>query len=205
MGNTYFITCNDCGMGYVPESRDDVLEHEKYHDKVVNGLRAPPLRSDWVIWSHDDERITVVSQSSPREQSKRAEKVGKYARKDTHYGAEDLFYAEMDVRVFLLHKEDRVIGLLLINKRDHVWRTSWDELDACKQPKEMLDHPPIWSVCFVWVLKNHRQLGFANTILNKAVVYLGCSLYNIGWYTPFTDSGKAFVRSCCPKEFYIAK
>lgn len=197
-------------MRYVPESQDDVLEHEKYHDKVVNGLCALSLRSDCVVWLHDNERITVVRQSSLREQRDRAEEVGRYARKDTHYGAEVLFDEEKEVRVFLLYKEDRVIGFLLMDKRDHVWRTSWDEIDDGKQPKEILDHPPIWSVCLVWVLKKHRQLGFAKTMLNKALTYLECSVDNIGWYTsssppPFTSSGEAFVRSCCPNEFYIAK
>ncbi len=210
MGKYHSITCNDCNMRYVPESRDDNLEHEQYHDKVVNGLRASLLRSDCVVWSHDNDRITVVRQSSLREQRDRAEEVGKYARKDTPYGAEDLFDEEMEVHVFLLHKEERIIGLLLMDKRNHVWRANWEKCDAGKQPKEMLDHPPIWSVCMVWVLKKHRQFGFAKTMLGKALTYLECSLDDIGWYTsgsppPFTPSGEAFVRSCCPNEFYIAK
>lgn len=125
MGKSYFITCNDCGMSYVPESRDEVLEHEKHHDKVVNGLCAPPLRSDCVVWVHDNERITVVRQSSLREQRDRAEEVGRCARDDTPYGAEELFDEEMEVGVFLLHKEDRIIGFLLMDKCDHVWRASW--------------------------------------------------------------------------------
>jgi len=210
MGKSYFITCNDCGMLYGPESRHQVLEHEKYHDKVVNGLCAPPLRSDCVVWVHDNERITVVRQSSLREQRDRAEEVGRRARDDTPYGAEELFNEEMEVRVFLLHKEDRIIGFLLMDKRDHVFPVNWDEYDAGKQPKEMLGHPPIWSVCLVWVLKKHRRLRFAKTMLKKALTYLECSLNNIGWHTsssppPFTPSGEAFVRSRCPNEFYIAK
>jgi len=210
MGKSYVLTCDVCDMRYVPESQDDVLEHDKYHDKVVNGLLAPPLRSDCVVWQHDNERITVVCQSSPREQRDRAEEVGRYARKDTPYGAEELFDEKREVRVFLLQKENRVIGFLLMDKRDHVWRANWDELDSDKQPKEMLDHPPMWSVCLVWVLKKHRRLGFAKTMLDEALTYLECSLDNIGWYTsssppPFTPSGEAFVRSCCPNEFYIAK
>jgi len=210
MGKSDSITCNDCGMGYVRELEDNVLAHEKYHDKVVNGLCAPPLRSDCVVWRHDNERITVVRQSSLREQLDRAEEIGRCARKDAGYGAEELFDEKMEVRVFLLHKEDRVIGFLLMDKRDHVYRGNWDEYDAGKQPEKMLDYPPIWSVCLVWVLKKHRRVGFAKTVLGKALTYLKYSLDNIGWYPSssppaFTSSGEAFVRSCCPNEFYIAK
>lgn len=204
MCSSYFITCDVCGMSYVPESPDDVIEHDKYHDIVLNGLPVPPLRSDFVIWSHDNERITVISQSSIPQQRHIAEEVAKYARKDTHYGAEELF-GEIEVRVFLLHKEDRVVGLLLVDKRDHVYQARWDELDDGKQPKEMHNHPAIWSVCLVWVLKKHRRHHFAETMLNNALTYLRCRLDDIGWCTPFTDSGKEFVLNCCPNEFYIAK
>jgi hypothetical protein len=191
-------------MLYVSESQDEVREHEKYHDIVVNGLSTPPLTSDCVVWSHDNERITVISQSSPSEQRDLAEEVAKFARKNARYGAEVLF-GEMEVRVFLLHKEDRVVGLLLMDKRDHVYKASWDELAGGKQAKEMQNHPPIWAVCLVWVLEQYRRHHFAKTMLNQAMIYLGCSLDDIGWYTPFTNLGKAFVRSCCPNEFYIAK
>jgi len=192
-------------MGYVPELPDNVLEHERYHDKIVNGLPSVPLKSDCVIYSQDDKRITVVSQSSPQEQRNRAEEVGLYARKDTPYGAEQLFDDEMEVRVFLLHKEDRIIGLLLMDKCNHVWRASWVEVDAGKKPKEISHHPPIWTVCFIWILKQHRRRHLAKMLLNKALTYLGYRPDQIGWYTPFTDHGKAFVRSFCTDEFYIAK
>ncbi len=189
--------------------QENVLEHDRYRDVVINGLPALPLSSDCVVWSRENERITVISQTSLREQCQRAEEVAKYARKDTPYQAEVLF-GEMDVRVFLLHKDDRAVGLLLMEKRSDVWRAKWKDIDGGKQPTKLPNHPPIWSVCLVWVLKQHRRLGFAQTMLDKALVYLGCSLDNIGWYTsssppPFTPSGEAFVRSCCPDEFYIAK
>lgn len=184
--------------------QEKVREHDRYHDAVINGLPAPALSSDCVVWSQGNERITVISQSSPREQRQRAEEVAKYARKDTPYGAEVLL-GELDVRVFLLHKDDRDVGLLLMEKLGGVWRAKWKDLDGGKQPTKLHNHPPIWSVCLVWVLKQHRRGCFAKTLLNKALNYLGCRLDQIGWYTPFTDSGEAFVRSCCPEEFYIAK
>ena len=205
MSNSPSKTCDDCGMSYVPELQDNVLQHKKYHDKIVNGLRTSSLKSDNVIFSQNDKRVTVISQISPRVQRKRAEEVARYARKDTPYGAEQLFDYEMEVRVFLLHKEDRIIGLLLMDKRYHVWLANWVDLDAGKEPKEISQHPPIWTVCFVWILKKHRRLHLAKVLLNEALTYLGCHLEKIGWYTPFTDSGHLFVHSCCPEAFYIAK
>ena len=56
------------------------------------------LTVDCVIWSQDDERITVVSQLSPSRQRKRAEKVARKARDDTPYQAGDVFGLGMEVR-----------------------------------------------------------------------------------------------------------
>lgn len=203
-------TCNICGMEYIPELQNNFRQHNEYHDKIVNGLRTSPLKSDCVIYSQSDKRITVISQLSPMEQRKLAEEVARYARKDTHYGAEQLFDDKMEVRVFLLYKKDRIIGFLLMDKHYHVWLASWGDLDANKEPKEIPHHHPIWTVCFIWILKKHRRLGLAKIVLNKAMDYLRCSPDCIAWYTsssppPFTPSGEAFVRNCCPREFYIAK
>jgi GNAT superfamily N-acetyltransferase len=205
MSKQHNIICNICGMEYVSELQDNVRQHNEYLDKTVNGLRTSPMKSDCIISSQDDKRITVISQLSPMEQLKLAEEVAQYARKDTPYGAEQLFDDKVEVRVFLLYKKDRIIGLLLVDKRYYVWLARWDELDVGKKPKKIPHHPPIWTVCFVWILKKHRAQNLAKILLNEAITYLGCRLDQIGWYTPFTDSGQSFVKSYCPEEFYIAQ
>ncbi len=193
-------------MSYVPENPEDVQEHKEFHDKVINGLPVLPLESDRIIWPQNNMRIVVINKSCPLEQRRYAEEVAIFARMDTPYGAENLFgERELDTHVFLLHRQKRVIGLLLMEKRDHIWKTSWADRDAGKEPYELLDHPPIWSICFVWILKRHRGSRLSQTMINEALTYLGQSFETIGWYTPFTPSGEALVRKCCPKVFYIAK
>jgi hypothetical protein len=192
-------------MSYVLENPEDVQAHQEYHDKVVNGL-ALPSKSDCVIWSQDDMRIIVVNGLSPLEQRRQAEEIAILARKDTQYGAEVLFgESELETHVFLLHRQNRAIGLLIMEKRDHICQTSWADWDAGKKPKELLAHPPIWSICFIWILQRYRGSHLGQTMINEVVAYLGSNFETIGWYTPFTPSGKALVRRCCPKMFYIAK
>jgi ribosomal protein S18 acetylase RimI-like enzyme len=193
--------CELCGMSYVPENPEDVREHQEYHDKVINGLPTLPSESDLVIWSQDDMRIIVIDRLCPLEQRRQAEEVAMFGRMGTPYGAEDLF-GELDVRVFLLHRQNRVIGLIIMEKRDHIWKTSWADWDAGKEPNELLEHPPMWSICFVWILKRHRGYHLGQAMINEAIAYVG---ENIGWYTSFTPSGEALVRKCCPEVFYIAK
>ncbi len=198
------MKCEICGMAYVPELPDNVHEHIKYHDKVANGLRTRALKTDRVIWSHDDMRITVVKQLSPLAQLRRAEEVARLARRDTPYGSEQVF-DDRKVHAFLLIKGDRAIGLVVIDEREHIWKASWADLNADKKPQEIIGHPPIWSICMVWIHQQHRRSGLGQFMVSQAVAYLGCDLGSVGWYTEFTDSGKNFVRKCCPETFYIAK
>ncbi len=202
MTKLFGVTCDVCGMSYSTKLEDNVLEHKRYHDAVVNGVLVLPTSSDCVVWSHENERITVINRFSPREQRERAEEIAKYARRDTPYQAEVLF-GEMEACVFLLHKNDRAVGLLLMEKRAHVWRANWKDIEDEKPPTQLPDHPPIWSVCLIWVLKQQRRRYVAKTLLENALSYLRCGFDQIAWYTPFTDCGKAFVLSCCPYDFYI--
>jgi ribosomal protein S18 acetylase RimI-like enzyme len=196
-------------MSYVPENPEDVREHKKSHDEAINGFHAPPSKREQIIWSRDDMRITVINQHSPLFLRKRAEKVARLANRDTHYDFPCYSANEplngQNVHVFLLHRQNRVIGLLTMEKRDHIWQTSWTDLDAGKESEEVLAHPPMWSICFIWILQRHRGSHLGQSMINEAVAYLGGNFETIGWYTPFTDSGKALVRRCCPKVFYIAK
>ena len=77
------MDCEICGMGYIPENPDDVRNHEIYHDKIVNGLCSIPSDEENTIWSNDDLKITVVSNTSSEEYKKQAEEVGQFARRYT--------------------------------------------------------------------------------------------------------------------------
>jgi hypothetical protein len=113
-------------MAYVPESYEDAKTHRKYHDKIVNGVYAPKIKSDKILWSEGDYRITVVNYFSPPAQKRRAEEAGLAAHKDTHFefapyhSIEPL--DERNVHLFLLGRINRIIGLLIVERRDHVQR-----------------------------------------------------------------------------------
>jgi hypothetical protein len=198
------VKCELCGMSYVPQVPDNVREHSRYHDRIVNGFPTRPLKSDCVIWAEADSRITLVNPRSVLPQRRRAEEVARLARRDMPYGEEDLFNGK-DTHAFFLHKRNRAIGFLSIEKQKHVWKACWADLDAGKEPEEIVGHPPIWSICMAWIHERHRGSGLGQFMVSQAAVYLGCDLGSVGWYTPFTESGRNLVRKCCPETFYIAK
>jgi len=203
------VKCELCRMSYVPENPGEVRKHKKHHDEAINGFRAPPSKSEQIIWSRDDMTITVINQHSPLFLRKRAEKVASIAKRDARYdfpcySAKEPI-SEQNVHVFLLHKQRRIIGLLTMEKHDHIWKTSRADWDADKKPKELLAHPPMWSICFIWILKCHRGSHWGQTMVNEAIAYFGENFETIGWYTTFTPSGEAWFHRCCPEVFYIAK
>ncbi len=198
--------CLDCGMHYV----GDCLEHKKYHDRIVNGIPAPPIKSDNVIWEDGDLRITVVDFRSSRAQKDRGDAVACSEHKDTKfnfrsYSAAEPMY-EKDVHVFLFYKKKRAMGLMVVEKCDCVWISTWKNWDAGNKPIRLEEDPSMWSIGMIWILKRHRGNGFATTLFNKAIDYLGCDEKSIGWYAPpFTPSGEIFARKCCPDVFFVAK
>ncbi len=91
-----------------------------------------------------------------------------------------------------------------MGKYDRVFRNTWTDYHAGGASVEMIGRPPIWTVCMGWVLKRHRGAGLGQALVNVAIANLGCSMEEIAWYPPFTDSGEALARKFCPEVFYIA-
>ncbi len=199
------MNCNICEMDYMPENPDDVRQHDEYHDKVVNGLCAIRSSSDIVVWSKDNLKITVVANASPVALRRQAEEVGRFARRDARYDAEVLF-GELETNVFLLQKDDRIVGFLLVDSHNRMWQVSWGDFNANKINRDQFNDRPIWCIGIIWVLAKWRGSGYAKLILEEAVKYLNCDIGDIAWYVPpLTELGKTFMQSCCPREFNISR
>ena len=163
-----------------------------------------------IAWTRGDLQITVVNQFSPIIQRRQVERAGILSNRDTKYDFPPYCANESpdnrNIHAFLLHKQNKrkhVIGLLLIEKRSHVWRTRWTDFKVGKAD-EISKHLLMWSIVMVWVLQKYRGAHLGQTLVNIAVTYLGNS-ERIGWYTPFTSSGESLARRCCPDIFYIVK
>ncbi len=199
------MECGICGMSYIPENPSDVCEHKIYHDEIVNGIIAIEADKENTVWHNDNLKITVVSNLSDKQLKDQAEEVGRKARKDTPYGAEVLF-GELDINVFLLHKENRIIGYLPIDKRDQVWRVSWKEYDSGNIHRVADEKRQIWCICMIWILSKWRRCKYAKLLFERAIQYLNADLDNIAWYVPkITSEGKAFMQCYCPEYFNIAR
>lgn len=202
------ITCPECQMCYVEGLPDNEKEHNAYHDQVVNGVVARPAKSDHVIWQEGNQRITLVTSYSSRAQRERAEKVASLANLETHYDRGIYHAAETpdkgNIHLLLYHRGNRVVGLIVLERRPRIWRFRWRGEDK-PEWEELQGHEPMWSVVFVWVHKKIRRQGVARSLLTEAMRILRIGQQDVAWYTEFSDEGRAFVRSLYPDEFYVAK
>jgi len=196
-------------MHYVPEVPEDLHGHKKYHDTIVNGLPCHRLKSDLVIWEERDYRITVVIHAtSPVAQRKRAEDAGRLANKDTRYDFPPYDSGKAldkrDVHIFLLFFKNRIVGFLIIDRRETIWKYTWEQYKSHEE-LDPISHPPIWSVGLVWIHRRHRRKGLGQRLISEAMSFGGIHIDSLGWYTPFTELGEALVKKICPDFFYIAK
>jgi GNAT superfamily N-acetyltransferase len=195
-------------MAYIQGLPEDEREHSRWHDHVVNGLPTRPLKSDRVLWEAQGKRITVVIARSPRPQRNRAEAIASLANLETNYNG-GIYHAaqqpdDSDIHLFLYHERSRALGLAILEKRSTVWRCRWRN-SGPPECEELKGHEPMWSVAFLWVHRNVRRTGVARRVLARAMHHLCVSCEHIGWYTPFTDDGRTFVKALCPIEFYVGK
>ncbi len=196
-------------MAYDEDFPDDRREHRKYHDMIVNGLPSRRYKADRVIWEDGGARLLVVRHrvASFRER-KRAERIAQLANRDMRFDFAAYHAGDSDdgrdPHVLLLDVGDRFVGFLVIERREYVQRFTWEQYD---QPtgSSLPKGDPVWSICMVWVHQKHRRHGFATVLVAKAIEFLGTTSTETGWYTPFTESGRALAQRLCPQSFLVAK
>jgi len=195
-------------MRYAKESLEDRRLHRTYHDEIVNGVLARPLKSDKIAWRQGENRIIVVDVASPKVQRTRTAKVGRVANQEMHYDFgvydEDEPPDDRGIHLFVYCSSDRAIGLSILERRTGVCHYTWEEFDNHVE-KALEEQNPIWSLGFTWVHKKHRRRGIAKILLLEAVRYLGVQMDDICLYTPFSADGEALIRSMFREGFLIAK
>lgn len=196
-------------MAYDEDFPDDRREHRKHHDMVVNGLPSRRYKTDRVIWEDGAARLLVVRHRvAPFRDRKHAERVAQLANRDTRFDFAAYHAGDSDdgrdSHVFLLEMDGRFVGFLVIERHEYVQRFTWDQYD---QPTggALPKGDPVWSICMAWVHQKHRRRGFASALVAKAIEFLRTGSTDIGWYTPFTESGRALAKRICPESFLVAK
>lgn len=189
-------------MCYVETSPANVREHKKYHDRVVHGVKYKHYKSERCIYQNEDEKITVIDDKSNKFERANAVEVGILGYQDAGYDmrpfdSDEVFKKDSKVKVFLLHKEGRTIGFLVVEKAELLWSMTWDKYP--KEPKRV-DHTKIlWSGRFIWVHKKYRSSGLAKRLIENALKDLNIKIDDFGYSTQLSEEGRRFAQSISPR------
>ena len=107
--------------------------------------------------------------------------------------------------VFLALCNDSAIGFILMDLRYHTHLAPLNQVDGVgiftwqKVTPEL-----IWSTVCIWVKPQFRERG-----IGKELCLAGCSFFKtspkeLGWTTPITESGQAFLKALGINEVKIA-
>ncbi len=203
--------CKDCHFFYVVEEYEVVQQkklHRKFHDEFLHGIRMLSKKDDDVISEIGDFKIILVSPNSTLSQQKRAERIAFRCKIDTRfnfapYHAEDSKKTDYPL-VFIGVSQNRAIGFLVFRQATKTAKVRWEEYyNQGKEGKIPLLPDKRWGVSMIWVLESKRRMGYASKLIETASNYVGMSILEIAWFTPFTEFGYPLAKSFFPNEVIL--
>ncbi len=200
-------TCKTCHYNFVPALAKDIISHRKYHDRFVHGVRANTLESDNVIFNSGNFRVILVSPESTLPQRKRAETIALRAKRDTHFDFASYHSDETKEKdsplVFIGIIKNRAIAMLVFRKAKRTAKVTWELYESEDRGNIPLLPDVCWKIAMIWTLEKERRKGFAKQLVSIASKYVGTSVSEIAWSTPFTEFGYPLAKSISPNEVVL--
>lgn len=200
-----------CGLLFAPDVPEDVRLHRREHDEWLHGVRS--RRRGWQRVGETGNGqegyvLTDVGPRSPLAQRRVAEKVGRWGNRETRYDfgvyhAESRRIRDAEVHALLVWRDDRAVGILILDRRDQEAFFRWEELRPGQPLRLTPAVPKRWTVAFMWVHRDHRRKGVGSALLFAAARVAGVRVADLGWVVPFSDPGEAPARQHCPDGFWI--
>jgi hypothetical protein len=199
--------CEICHSNYVPALPEDIIFHRKYHDQFVNGVKVSILKSDNVIFNSGEFKIIVVSPKSSLQQRKRAETIALRAKRDTDFDFASYHSDETKEKdsplVFIGIIKNRAIAMLVFRKTQKTAKVTWELYQSKDRENIPLLTDVRWKIAMIWILENKRRKGYARQLINIAAEYVGNSVSEIAWSTPFTELGYPLAQTIAPNEVIL--
>jgi GNAT superfamily N-acetyltransferase len=197
------MECIECGMLYVAENKQERRRHQAHHDKIVNGHKYRKYESERRIVDDEQCVITVVGTHSNYFEMARAVDVGILGHVESRFDSRpfdqsELSNPESKVTVFLVHTQDRTVGILVTDKARPMWKMKWREFEVNGDPAKLSHQDPIWCGRFIWVHKKYRQQGLAKRLINAALLHFDAAIEDFGYSSQFSDLGKTLAKSISP-------
>lgn len=172
---------------------------------LADSIPLPALPGERVIASWDGIEVVLVTSLDGPAARDLAARVALRAMRDTpfHSPAYTASDTEPESRVFLARESGQAVGLVVLRPRRRWAWWSWDDYDAERRPSTGVAPLTSWTVETVWTHSASQSRGLAKRLLTVASKQVDQPASSFGWRRPFTPSGEAFVRRCCPVGFWV--
>ena len=171
---------------------------------VTDSVALPSLPGEKVVARWDEVEILLVTSDSPLKERERAAAVALRAMQDTPFHEPGYRVADEDgVRILIARRRGVAIGLIILRQHPRWGWWSWDDWDAERRPSTGVAPFPSWTVESIWVHQAAQSRGLARRLLDVASAEVDQPITSFAWRRPFTPSGEALVRRCCPEGIWV--
>ena len=109
----------------------------------------------------------------------------------------DPFHRERNVSLFLAHLPDRIISLLVLEKKSRFWWGDWEDLPTLQRGGYYyLPGKEQWVVEAIWTLPKCRRRKYATRLLHAVAEYLEVPVSRLAWeaHVAFSEVGTGFLQ-----------
>jgi GNAT superfamily N-acetyltransferase len=198
------MQCEKCGMWYSETNSSDQRQHRLYHDKKVNGFKYNAYKSERRIYQERDLIITAVDMHSNQYEIARALELGIMGHTESRYSSRpfdesELYDQSSKLTVFLLHKNKRTIGILVVELEKLKWDMSWTDYNTDQVIETKKSNQIYWSGRFIWIHKQYRRKGYGRLLVKEALQHLGISINEFGYSSHLSKEGILLAQSISPR------
>ncbi len=187
------------GKGHQPDYQALWLTEERrktWEDRLANGVPLLDPQAGEPL-SEGNVRLIVVNGQSSYDCQRVAHDLAVLAKRDMGLVYTAWARAESagqdEPHAFVLAKDGRAIGMIVVRRRRHWEETSWDErLDAVRPSRHEEQR---WSTEIIWIARNHRGKGYGRLLINMALYHLETKGPDMAWTLPFSSGGARLIRS----------
>lgn len=171
----------------------------------LDSVPVATLPGEEVIARWDGIEVLLVTNGSPEPHRRQAAQVAERAMRDTpfHTPAYTTADRDPDTRVFIAREAGQAAALAVLRPRVRWGWWSWDDWDDERRPATGVAPLPSWTVEIIWTHTASQARGLAKRLLDVVAQRVEQPISSFGWRVPFTPSGEAFVRRCCPTGFWV--
>jgi len=171
---------------------------------VADSVALSSLPDEKVVARWDEVEILLVTSQSSLASREQAAAVALRAMRDTPFHEPGYRAADEDgVRILMARSRGVAIGLIILRQHPRWAWWSWDDWDAERRPSTGVAPFPSWTVESIWVHPAAQSRGLARQLLNVASAEVDQPITSFAWRRPFTPSGEALVRRCCPEGIWV--